>query len=724
MIKNTYNYDRKQAVNKDTAQNTYGNATTTTTPWLKYYRQLNSDGSAEATTSPYAGYLARTGTEPEANKWQRGGLSQHGTTSTAVKNTLNDIKALNSYVGSKGTATDNETSAVDETAAGATTKQPLSYADYLEKYGMTEATGATMSYADYLARTGTDTEKDYQRAVRQAETDYAKARAGYGSTGETLARAGMNASGYSDYITGAGFAAMQNAKVAAADTKALADATNAASYADYVEGKEAEAASYNNSLRQSYASYLMNEEAEQKAADQALEAEQKTANQTLGSYVNSLAADGADAATIRARAQAYATAMGYSLPDNLEDMITSSLAAYATTTPAEQASVKSAMKEIVAAGLESSLTAAQIRQQLSDAGYSAADIEDVMSDYSSTIDATAKAAALEVVNSGVENQLSGQQITQQLKQAGYSEEVIESVMTDYHDRTELALAQNIARASTLSELYPEDGFAYSNKNIDTWVAEGEISEAQGAALKATLAEKRISALNSELDNSTTDEEVITTINNIVTLNRAGDITDDDVRSLMSRIGSESVQAVINKSQKSYRGEDKIGEPVVELLDQYNDVGENESYYTKVGAEAIQGTIAESISVGEVKHTENEFYVDIQVDNGPAGQNTTETIEFSGTKNKSGKLPNHADSNYVYSHSTEDGLYTYGGTLYVRQGNVLYTIHGISHWSIGSKQNADTLMEILKSKATSLDINGTNSRVTEGAVTGALGGGTR
>lgn len=713
MIKNTYNYDRKQAVNKDTGRDTYGNAATTTTPWLKYYRQLNSSGSAETAASPYADYLTRTGTAPEANKWQLGGLSQHGSASKSVKNTLSDISALNSYASSKGNAADVETPATNETATAE--KQPLSYADYLEKYGMTEATGATMSYADYLARTGTDTEKDYQRTVRQAETDYAKARAGYGSTGETLARAGMNASGYSDYITGAGFAAMQNAKVAAADTKALADATNAASYADYVEGKEAEAASYNNSLRQSYASYLMNEEAEQKAADQALEAEQKTANQTLGSYVNSLAADGADAATIRARARAYATAMGYSLPDNLEDMITSSLEAYATTTPVEQASVKSAMKEIVAAGLENSLTAAQIRQQLSDAGYSAADIDEVMADYSSTIDTTAKAAALEVVNSGVENQLSGQQIAQQLKQAGYSEEVIESVMADYHDRTELALAQNIARASILSELYPEDGFAYSNKNIDTWVSEGEISEAQGAALKATLAEKRISALNSELDNSTTDEEVITTINNIVTLNRAGDITDDDVRSLMSRIGSESVQAVIDKSQKSYRGEDKIGEPVVELLDQYNDVGENESYYTKVGAEAIQGEIAESINVAPTRMAATQiagsgtrtYMLSIQV-SGDTGV-AAEDVEIRGE---------------ILKTELDDGLYVWSGYPCLVQGGRLYRIAKVQSISVGSKQNADTLMEILKSKATSLDINGANSRVTEGAITGALGGGTR
>ena len=99
-----------------------------------------------------------------------------------------------------------------------------------------------MSYTEWLMAGGMNgqAQKAYDAAVRAAETDYAKTLALYGQNAETLGRAGLTGSGYSDYLTGAGFSAMQGAKVAAADTKALTEAQQRLSYADYLAGVEAQ----------------------------------------------------------------------------------------------------------------------------------------------------------------------------------------------------------------------------------------------------------------------------------------------------------------------------------------------------------------------------------------------------------------------------------------------------------------------------------------------------
>ncbi len=396
------------------------------------------------------------------------------------------------------------------------------------------------------------------------------------------------------------------------DTKALADAQHAASYADYVSGVEQNAANYNATLKQNYANYLMNEEATQKAT-----------SQELGVYVNSLAAEGADAETIKARTEAYARAMGYGLPEDIDGLINSSVSAYAQKTPTEAANEAAAAEAEVA---------------------------------------NARAGALEIVNSGTENALSGAQIRQQLKQAGYSDEIIDSVMGDYSDRVWLSLKQNVDRVTTLDEMYPEEGVGYSDKNIDTWVREGELTEAQGAELKAELADKRMSAINTALDNSMSDDETLNVINQIVTLSRAGDLSDTQVRSLMSRVGAESVQAVVDKSQKNYQGADKIGEPVVELLDQYNDVGENARYYTEAGAEAIQEEIADSMSVSLDNDSKDGLHVAVSV-SGKNG-NANETLQATGIRIVSGGKHGVAYGEAPWpARGLKDGFYTADGRLY-------------------------------------------------------------
>lgn len=110
------------------------------------------------------------------------------------------------------------------------------------KYSAPDTLIPGMSYTEWLMKGGMNgqAQKEYDAAVRAAETDYAKTLALYGQNAETLGRAGLTGSGYTDYLTGAGFSAMQGAKVAAADTKALTEAQQRLSYADYLAGVDAQ----------------------------------------------------------------------------------------------------------------------------------------------------------------------------------------------------------------------------------------------------------------------------------------------------------------------------------------------------------------------------------------------------------------------------------------------------------------------------------------------------
>lgn len=587
-------------------------------PWQRYYMALNSSGVQRAPT---------TGTR------------------TMGENIEAAVGALNQP----------QTPQTPQTSTGGE-QSPNEYYDWLTRLGLSEMGSGAMSYADYLTRTGTDTNRDYQAAVRQAETDYAKARATYGSTGESLARSGMSASGYADYITGAGFAAMQGAKVAAADTKALTDSQNAASYADYVAAQEATAASYNNSLRKSYADYVLNQDAAAKAA-----------SQEIGTYVTSLAANGTDTATIRARAEAYAKSMGYTLPDNLDDIISSSVTAYGTKTSFEQAA-------------ETAQTRANIQ---------------------------------EVISAGVENNLTGAQIRQQLEQAGYSADAINREMSDYSERYSTAVTQAIGRASSLDEVY-------ANSDIDRMVSEGELTQEQAAVAKQAAEAKRAEFINKWLDYSGTDDETKQGIDAARSLYASGDLTDAQYSDIMGRIGRESVESVIAKSKKSYTGDDKVTEPVTELLTQYNAVGDNKKYYNEVGVKAIQKEIADSIKVrygrignGAVYGWNNVQGLKLEIGVGDSdAQEDVMAVMADGLYNKYNPA---ANRDIIEKAGGQKGLILFNGQLYYSSGDAAYKIKSIREQGVGTKENADALMKILRSKATVIsDVGGATSGVAKGA----------
>lgn len=168
--------------------------------------------------------------------------------------------------------------------AGSVPPTVMTYEDYLTRYAKTPNTIEARSYEDWLVAGGMAgaAQREYDESVRRYETEYERAKAQYGAKAETLGRAGLAGSGYGDYLTGAGFAAMQGAKVAAADTKALTEAQQRSDYANYLMGVEmaneqakAQADAENEA---GYAAYLANSGNVKALIDKQIEAGQDDAS--------------------------------------------------------------------------------------------------------------------------------------------------------------------------------------------------------------------------------------------------------------------------------------------------------------------------------------------------------------------------------------------------------------------------------------------------------------
>lgn len=96
-------------------------------------------------------------------------------------------------------------------------------------------TSSKESYESWLQENGIDSRGIYENAVRDAKTDYEKAKAEYGSLGEALAKTGLGTSGYSDYINSSAYASYQRQKKNAASDYAHNESVNKSAYASYVD---------------------------------------------------------------------------------------------------------------------------------------------------------------------------------------------------------------------------------------------------------------------------------------------------------------------------------------------------------------------------------------------------------------------------------------------------------------------------------------------------------
>lgn len=101
------------------------------------------------------------------------------------------------------------------------------------------------SYADWLKANGVNAEKIYSDSIRDITADYERAKSEYGNKAESLAKLGLTASGYSDYLSANAYSAMQKRKAGARDKYAENEASNRSGYAKYLnEITEGESKAY------------------------------------------------------------------------------------------------------------------------------------------------------------------------------------------------------------------------------------------------------------------------------------------------------------------------------------------------------------------------------------------------------------------------------------------------------------------------------------------------
>ena len=107
--------------------------------------------------------------------------------------------------------------------------------EFVENYIQNRAKASSKeSYADWIISHGGSPEKIYADSMREIAADYAVARSQHGANAEGLARLGLSASGYSDYINGKAYSEMQKSKSDARALYAKAASDNAASYKEYL----------------------------------------------------------------------------------------------------------------------------------------------------------------------------------------------------------------------------------------------------------------------------------------------------------------------------------------------------------------------------------------------------------------------------------------------------------------------------------------------------------
>ena len=97
------------------------------------------------------------------------------------------------------------------------------------------------NYKEYVAAYGKDTEKAFRESLTRADTDYAKARADHGTRAASLLANGLSASGYSDYLDSAAYAARVKTVSAAEKLRAEGEKQNKSGYADFLANAQAEA---------------------------------------------------------------------------------------------------------------------------------------------------------------------------------------------------------------------------------------------------------------------------------------------------------------------------------------------------------------------------------------------------------------------------------------------------------------------------------------------------
>lgn len=357
-----------------------------------------------------------------------------------------------------------------------------------------------MTYTEWLMKGGMNgqAQKEYDAAVRAAETDYAKTLALYGQNAETLGRAGLTGSGYTDYLTGAGFSAMQGAKVAAADTKALTEAQQRLSYADYLAGVDAQNAQL---------------AAQENAKQEALAAEQEATAANIKSTIDTAILQGMDDKAIMAMIQQH---YGNDFDSYLSGWIAN---AHTYNDPLVAQNAQSAADAEAAAETEAAEAAkaeANARQQQANAAYA------------SLI--------------GGDTRYAPAVAERELKNAGYSDDEILAARTNFQANNFDTGANNIEMATTADQLTD-----YSSEALELSVQAGVLSGIQAAQLKQQARAKRAALLANDFEN-VTDENAAAYVQSLSDYYKSGDITKDDYADLMSDVVIANLTGVADENE--------------------------------------------------------------------------------------------------------------------------------------------------------------------------------
>lgn len=445
-----------------------------------------------------------------------------------------------------------------------------------------------MSYTEWLIKGGMNgmAQKEYDAAVRAAETDYAKTLALYGQNAETLGRAGLTGSGYTDYLTGAGFSAMQGAKVAAADTKALTEAQQRLSYADYLAGVDAQNA--------------------QLAAQENAKQEATAAN--IKSTIDTAIQQGMDDKAIMAMIQQH---YGNDFDGYLSGWIANAhtyndplVAQNAqSAADAEAAKYREEIFNQLKAGVDPAIVRTNIEYVMKFTGADTSQLDTWMAEAQTaaqpTVDAlneektkADRSAALQAYSTMISGGLDKDTALGQLKQE-YSDEIVDYAMQTYEtSQANIKAEEQNKTFKQLSDELDLEGLALgdipTSAQYKNAVVSGQLTSEQAEELQNKALEKRKGILSARYDNLT-NEDAPEFLSDVRQLYEAGDVDKDYYVNVALDIVKQNIDSVIEDT--------KSGDHVLKVANIVNKVVSNSELFggvqDEVVGEALSGVYVET-----------------------------------------------------------------------------------------------------------------------------------
>lgn len=531
-----------------------------------------------------------------------------------------------------------------------------------------------MSYTEWLTKGGMNgmAQKEYDAAVRAAETDYAKTLALYGQNAETLGRAGLTGSGYSDYLTGAGFSAMQGAKVAAADTKALTEAQQRMSYADYLAGVEAQ----NAQLAVQNAQLEAQETAKREATAASIKG-------TIDQMVQSGMDDKSIMAYVR---QHYGDEfLGYvgdwigSAHLYLDPILAQQKAADAD---AQAVQYKQQIYSMLSSGQSAEAVRANMQYVMGLTGADTSQLDAWIAEAQAaaqpTAQPTADQEALKRKQAAITdyekyaNEKGGDYAKLMMQQLGYTDDEIANAA---------AVIQGLTTA-TQSTLVNLDGLTIDQlptvASINNEVTLGRMSAEDGEKLKVQVAAKRAELIDKWYKNLS-NEDAPDFVNKMHDLYESNDISREDFAKYVTDLVTENITSIAD--------DESVKEPVVEIAAIIDTIENNGDVYGDIEDEVLNA-IADTIGM-EVNFSQQNFLITFTVG---------DKKESVGLRYKYMNKEERQKISDTLGAGTFGEIREYNGKLYqFAGGNTWLKIKGVSSADAGGKDIAPIIYELLLAK---------------------------